>query len=180
MLSCRVGAIALALFLVFGGLAKAQDTSDQKIGIPIYDPGSKRYFAFMASDPQNTTWDRVYQQARGLYYKGVQGRLAIVDSFEVHDFLLTHWPLKYFEDAWIGLRYLCRARKLVWSDGKPFNPTEFAAWDKVWKQDIYFCGDVNDPKDWAPIAYSPQFTWIAKGRHKGYRWYFMEYPTGHP
>lgn len=179
MLRYRIALIALGIFLVFGSIAKAQDTSDQKIGIPIYDPGSKRYFVMMHTSGQGT-WDKVYAEARGLAYKGVQGRLAIVDSFEVHDFLLTHWPLKYFEDAWIGLRYLCRARKLVWSDGKAFNPMEFAAWDKVWKQDIYFCGDIHDPNDWAPIAYSPQFTWIAKGRHKGYQWYFMEYPTGHP
>lgn len=179
-MSYRIGTLVFALFLVFGGFARAQDTSDQKIGIPIYDPGSKRYFAMMASDPQHTTWDNVYQQARGLYYKGVQGRLAIVDSIEVHEFLLMHWPLKYFEDAWIGMRYLCHARKLIWSDGKVYQRNGFEAWDKNWKQDVYFCGDVNDPNDWAPIAYSPQFTWIAKGRHKGYRWYFIEYPTGHP
>ena len=175
----RIGLLAISLIFILFGAARAQDTSDQKIVIPIYDPVSKRYFAMMQSAGTGT-WDQVYAQARGRGYKGAQGRLAIVDSIEVHEFLLRNFPLKYFEDAWIGLRYLCRARKLVWSDGKVYQRNGFEAWDKIWKQDQYFCGDTNDPNDWAPIAYSPKFTWIAKGRHKKYEYYFVEYPTGHP
>ncbi len=177
----HVGAVVLSVFLVLAGVAKAQEPGNQLIGVPVYDPVSKRYFAMMQSDTNAWMWLDVYRQARGRWYKGVQGRLAIVDTLEVHEFLLQHFRLKYFQDAWIGLRYLCKAHKLIWSDGQPYQPNGFEAWDKNWKQDIYFCNSGNgNPNEWAPIAYSPQFTWIGKGPSKGYQWYFMEYPTGHP
>ena len=152
---------------------------DQKIGLPIYDPVSKRYFVMMNSVSPGT-WDADYKQARSLWYKGVQGRMAMVDTLEVHEFLVQHFPLNYFDYVWIGLRYMCEAQKLVWSNGNTFQRGAFEAWDKDWKQDIYFCTDKSDPQDWAPVAYSPAFTWIGKGRNKGYDYYFMEYPTGNP
>ena len=174
--------LTILLTVLLARSASGQASSDQLVGIPVYDPGSKRYFALMRADPHNwgTMWDKVAQQARNQVYKGVRGRLAIVDSFEIHEFLLRTFHPNQYQYVWIGLRYLCRAKALQWSDGRMFQPGSFEAWDPKWKQDIYVCSDTNDRHDWAPVAYSPHFTWIVKGRHKGYDWYFIEFPTGHP
>lgn len=182
---CRVLILGVVLAMM-GRAAYAQSWPDaapgQVIGVPVYDPESKRYFALMhiSSEPWSGMWDKVAEAARRQSYKGVRGRLAVVDSIEVHEFLLRTFHPSHYQYIWIGLRYLCRARKLEWSDGRIFQPGSFQAWDTKWKQDIYFCNESNDPNDWGPVAYSPQFRWIAKGRHKGYDWYFVEFPTGHP
>ncbi len=178
--------LVIAVMIAASQAAWAQSWPDaapnQVIGVPVYDPGSKRYFALMHIDsgPYSGVWDNVAQAARRQSYKGVRGRLAIVDSIDVHEFLLRTFRPSHYQYIWIGLRYLCRAKKLEWSDGRIFQPGSFQAWDRTWKQDIYFCAETNDPNDWGPVAYSPQFRWIAKGRHKGYDWYFVEFPTGKP
>lgn len=182
----RLFAVAFVLALPAAPLV-AQTYNDapagQKIGQPIYDPVAKRYFELMRADPRpfHDVWDLVAEQARSLSFEGVQGRLAIVDSPEIHEFLLNTFHPGHYQYVWIGLRYLCRAKELVWSDGRPWKPGSFQIWDAKWNQDVYTCGDKNDPNDWAPIAYSPEMkSWIAKGRHKGYDWYFVEFPTGKP
>lgn len=154
----------------------------QMVGVPVYDPQSKRYFALMRADKAAwaNRWDKVAQQAQRLTYKGVHGRLAIVDSPQVHQFLLEKFHYKLRKYAWIGLQYHCRSKQLRWSDGRLYQRGSFQAWDQNWKQDVYFCGNTNDPNDWAPIAYSVEGTWIGKGRGKGYDWYYIEYPTGKP
>lgn len=173
--------LTLAIFLVIAGAARADDSLGTPTGIPIYDPVSKHYFALMDSVKANwgTMWRKVYQQARGHWYKGAQGRLAIVDTFEKHDFLLTHFPLKYWQDAWIGLRYFCEAKKLQWVSGRQWKRGSFEAWATPWNQDPVMC-TAHTPTEYAPVAYNPKFQWIAKGENKGYDWYFIEYPTGHP
>jgi hypothetical protein len=182
---CRLLILAVVLAAI-GRVAYAQSWPDaapgQVIGIPVYDPATKRYFALMhiSSEPWSGMWDKVAEAARRQSYNGVHGRLAIVDNIGVHEFLLRTFHPSQYQYIWIGLRYLCRAKKLEWSDGRIFQPGEFQAWDRKWKQDIYVCSDRNNANDWAPIAYSPQFRWIAKGSHKGYDWYFIEFPTGHP
>lgn len=163
--------------------AHAQQPPDQRIGLPVYDPVSKRYFALMRADPANwgTMWGAVARQAERQTYKGVRGRLAIVDSVDVHEFLLRTFHPNQYQYVWIGLRYLCGPKKLEWSDGRMLQPGSFQAWDPNWKQDIYACNsNPGDRTEWAPVAYSPQFKWIVKGLHKGYDWYFIEFPTGQP
>jgi len=158
-------------------------TPGQLIGTPVYDPEAKRYFALMhtAQGAQSLTmWESVAEQARRQSYKGVSGRLAIVDSAEIHGFLLRTFRPNPVQDIWIGLRYLCRAKKLEWSDGKLWQPGSFQNWDANWNQDPYTCSDKNNPNDWAPVVYQQGMrSWVVKGNHKGYHWYFIEYPTGH-
>jgi len=155
----------------------------QLINTPVYDPVSKRYFALMHVDSKiewDSQYDKVDQHARTLSYKGVRGRLAIVDSAEVHEFLLRTFKPNHYQPIWIGLKYLCKAKQLEWSDGRLWKPGSFQDWDSAgWNQDVFTCHDAADPNDWAPVAYSPEMHgWIAKGRGKGYYWYFVEYPTG--
>lgn len=162
-----------------------QDASPgQIIGVPVYDPEAKRYFALEHAQlgPQYLTmWNSVAEQAQRQVYKGVRGRLAIVDSLEVHSFLLRTFRPNHYQSIWIGLRYLCNAKKLEWSDGRLMNPGSFQVWDKEWNQDVYTCNKKSDPNDWAPVAYTGEMhSWVVKGNTKGYPWYFIEFPTGQP
>jgi len=154
---------------------------------PIYDPVSKRYFAYMPSNPENIPWRSEWEWAdklaKHLVFHGVHGRLAIIDSLEVHEFLLSHFhsAFKYTNGpAWIGLHYLCDQKQLQWSDGRFWKPGDFQAWDTEWNHDQYTCHSGSN--DWfAPIAYeNPTFRWMAKGRGKGYDFSFVEFPTGQP
>jgi hypothetical protein len=175
--------VSLIALLFSASASVAQQPATQPINTPIYDPAAKRYFALMPTEKRAFagSWDNVATQARRQVFKGVQGRLAIVDNFEIHEFLLRHFHPDHYQYVWIGLRYLCRARRLEWSDGRAFTPGSFQVWDVNWKQDIYVCSDKNDPRDWAPVAYSPEMrSWIVKGRHKQYEWSFIEFPTGQP
>src|SRR3546814_14120662 len=65
-------------------------------------------------------------------YKGVRGRLAVIDSAETHKFLLRAFDLdRRHISVWIGLRYWCSARLLQWEDGRPFatsEPDHFRLW----------------------------------------------------
>lgn len=186
MPGCRIIAFVVSLVMASAASVMGQTYPDaapgQLIGVPVYDPDSKHYFALMhvGTEPYPGMWDKVANAAKRQSYKGVRGRLAVVDSFEIHEFLLRTFKPSRYQAIWIGMRYLCRAKKLEWSDGRIFQPGSFQAWDQNWKQDVYVCSERNDPNDWAPVAYSPQFRWIVKGRHKQYDWYFVEFPTGHP
>lgn len=153
---------------------------------PVYDPVTKRYFALnwarSTKDAYRaTSWANASAAAKSRQYKGVHGRLAIVDTPEVHSFLLQtfHPPC----EAWIGLRYWCGARALEWSSGQAWQPGAFNAWDKVWRQDENACRGADAAKDYMPVAYSRTpngFRWIGKGLQKEYFAYFIEYPTGQP
>jgi len=184
---CLCGLIGL-LLMAIAPAARSETwegaSPGQVIGIPVYDPESKRYFALMHAEagPQALTmWGSVAEQARRQVYKGVRGRLAIVDSVEVHSFLLRTFRPNNYQYVWIGMRYLCRAKKLEYSDGRMWQPNSFQMWDAKWNQDVYTCNDKNNPNDWAPVAYTPEMhSWIVKGNTKGYPWYFIEYPTGQP
>jgi hypothetical protein len=163
---------------------QADHPPGQLIGVPVYDPEAKRYFALMPSEFSKTNswmWDSVARQAQNLVYNGIHGRLAIVDTVQVHSFLLGTFKPNHYQSVWIGLRYLCQAKQLEWSDGRLWKPGSFQDWDAQWNQDVFTCIKHGDPKDWAPVAYTPEMhSWVAKGNTKGYAWYFVEFPTGAP
>lgn len=160
---------------------------------PVYDRGSKSYFELVdASDMikgyganEGPTWSQANDLAREREYKGVHGRLAVVQSVETHFFLERTFEPD--SESWIGLRLWCTRRTLQWSDGQDLKPGSFAAWDKNWNQDVYTCSGAGSSSAgmmiYAPIAYtrvSYGFRWIAKGSGKRFHYFFVEYPTGHP
>jgi len=158
---------------------------------PVYDPDAKRYFALIKLRPPNgnpyyegMSWGEADADARSKSYNGVQGRMAIVDSVKVHEFLLTTFHANV--PAWIGLRYWCNRRQAEWSDGKFLQPGGFQAWDPVWNQDVYSCKSaaVIKGEQYMPVAYNSvsqgAFRWIGKGWTKHYLTYFIEFPTGAP
>jgi hypothetical protein len=150
-------------------------------GTPIYDPEAKRYFELI--DAFNREWKEVKADAETHQYKGVQGRLAIVDSAEVHNFLL----LKFRADkkTWIGMEYMCQNRVLIDSTGKRMDGLTFQAWAREWKLDGYACnsGTMAKELEYMPLAYTEVregFRWTGWGVAKRFDAYFIEYPTGAP
>jgi hypothetical protein len=152
---------------------------------PVYYAPAKKYFLLIDNTASGVKWQSQYpntmKAVSSRIFHGVHGRLAIIDSPDVYEFLKRSFhPDGY---TWIGLRYMCAKKQLVWSDGSVFKPGSFQAWDKRWNQDVNFCksASMGSQEQYGPIAYDPHAgTWIAKGWGKGYVYSFVEFPTGHP
>jgi hypothetical protein len=186
----RAIVFGLAVLLVTAAAAMADGPL---YNTPVFDPETGNYYALVdVHDRQESqfhtgyVWEEAYRDAQRTTFKGVRGRLAVVSSLHVHEFLeLTFRPNT---PAWIGLRYICQSRTLEDSAGRSFNRVSFRAWARWWHQDPFICV-INpathhlEPGDFMPVAYSPidkGFRWIGKGKNKGYDAYFIEYPTGTP
>jgi hypothetical protein len=179
----QIGAILLFILMISARIAASQGLPQTPPGVPIYDPVSKRYFALMGADQRFSTsmwsiWTAVKKQAESQVFKGVRGRLAVVDSSEVHEFLLQHFHPDQYRYTWIGLEYHCRKKQLQWSNGQTLAHGEFSAWAANWRVDKWACSDTTFPDDYAAVAYDPHMRWVLVGRHKGYDYYFVEFPTG--
>jgi hypothetical protein len=157
-------------------------------GKPMYDPASKSYFELVKVTSQQAPgsaspalpFDKAVHAATGRSFHNTPGRLAIIRSQDTHMFIMQN--LRPNEDTWIGLRYLCKTRTLMWANGQPLKKGEFTAWHAQWDQSgIAGCANGGGETDWMGIAYTPAgagFRWIAKGGKKIYVAYLVEYPTG--
>lgn len=140
-----------------------------------------------------TGWPQVRKLAASRVYKGRHGRLAIVKSKAVNDFLRD--TFKPDMPAWIGLRFFCKYRKFVWVDGEVLKPGDYRNFGVVWNREAM--GDVGRSKcssvpGWQPVHYWPAinrggwgseahmerfgFHWNANGFGKHWRLFFVEYP----
>lgn len=156
----------------------------------VYDPVSKSYFqlhgftAAESKDPRRVgDWLSAQSIASSLTFKGVPGRLAIVKTPEVHDFLLRTFRSFNRDDAWIGMKVDCKSMKAYWTDGTPVDQQSFSAWDlgRWYRTDI---NCMNNPAlGWMGVYYKPAnagFRWQASGPAKAFEYMFIEYPTGKP
>lgn len=144
---------------------------------PIYNPHTKSYFELRTDLPQPPTWSTAEITARTKVYNGVRGHLAIVKDADTHSFLEANFPLN--EEAWIGLRFFCNVRKLLWVDGEEWPLNAFKMWAKPWHRTNIKCGTSKIP--YMPVMYLPNskgFRWQASGPAKYFISYFVEYPTG--
>lgn len=182
----RILALLIAALLCSGTGAQAQPV----YGKPIYDPASKSYFELVKitrqqaphGDSPALPFDKVVPLAAARVFKDTPGRLAIVRSSETHVFILQN--LRPSIVAWIGLRYMCKQRQLLWINGERLTKGQFAPWHDNWDQSgTAGCVRGKGETDWMPIAYTgvgEGFRWIAKGGKKVYKEYIVEYPTGKP
>ena len=156
----------------------------------VYDPASKSYFqlhSFSLSESRggeaNGNWNDAQRVANNLSFKGVSGRLAIVKTPEVHDFLLRNFRSIGANVAWIGMKVDCKSMKAYWTDGTPVDKQAFNAWDlKRWYRTNVNCMQ-NTSIAWMGVYYEPAedgFRWQASGPQKAFRHMFVEYPTGKP
>lgn len=187
-LVCFVGAL-----LLFAVLTCTESLSAQLLNTPVYDPGSKSYFELVDGrnmikgygSSEGPNWEEALKLARARAYKGVNGRLAVVQSIETHFFLERTFQPEW--QSWIGLRLWCTRHVLQWSDGQVWKPGAFQAWDSQWSHDTYTCNSAGQSptgmKVYAPISYTPiseGFRWVAMGIQKRFYSFFVQYPTGHP
>lgn len=169
---------------------------------PIYDPDTKSYFELYnpavktpgadraQSKPYNRmVWERAMLFAASRKFKGVHGRLAVVDTAKTHEFLAEHFELG--EPAWIGLRYWCSYKRLQWSTGEVHPFTHFQHWGSVWNIDGDSSGATKRASDcqkpgrnnFYPVHYWPTdegFYWNANASSRGFASMFIEYQTGKP
>jgi hypothetical protein len=165
--------------------------------LPVYNPGSKSYFELYspdATDPKKRPvplsggidWIRAAKMAQKKSMKGVRGRLATVNTSQIHEFL----P-KTFDSAgpvWIGLRYWCRYRKLQWITGSIHPRGGFQKWGRIWNETAVAptdppkrAGCPNHKTHTLGVHYwsvDQGFFWNSNGRFKQFNALFIEYPTG--
>ncbi len=165
---------------------------------PVYNPTSKSYFELYspdADDPKKRPvsisggieWIHAARIAHKKSFRGTRGRLAIVNTQQIHEFLRDT-----FDPAgavWIGLRYWCRYNKLQWVNGK-FHPFDgFHKWGRHWNQNA--AQPLQGPKPpYCPRSHKKAtlgvhywgtnhgFFWNANGTYKQFNALFIEYPTG--
>ena len=100
---------------------------------PIYNPASQSYFQLLAQTTVKQTWRDARKAALSKTFKGVRGRLAVIDRPETHQFILRNFEVK--KPMWIGLRYWCGFRMLEWNGLRPYSPGDpgrFQAWPPQW------------------------------------------------
>jgi hypothetical protein len=181
-------ALGIVLWLVLAGVAAAGPLYDT----PVYHPGTESYFELVNIRTQYpnkfgrdaTGWHKVVKLASQRAYRGRRGRLAVVKSKEVNDFLRD--TFKPDRSAWIGLHYICKEKRLVWVTGEPLTKHSYQNWGKVWnaagadpsgKRRVKNCN--NYANKW-PVHYwrvDEGFHWNANGSFKHQRAFFVEYPA---
>ena len=156
---------------------------------PVYNPSSKSYFQLFSDNLHPGGWEGARTRAGMKSFKGVRGRLAVIESAETHDFVVRVFNLTQNKFAvWIGLRYWCSAHLLQWVSGRPFSPSDpdhFKIWHTKWSRnsenDCSFAG--SKTLGYAPVYYTTignVTRWQAVGASKAFSHYLVEYPTGKP
>jgi hypothetical protein len=176
--------IIIALLLLF--LGAAPTGAAETTSAPVYNPATKSYFQLVHNRSVSYLWDRAQREAGTKYFKGVAGRLAVIDSAETHQFLLENFDIQDpRKDIWIGLRYWCPVRMLQWEGQRLYSPTErdhFRAWHTPWHRLSHFCQDVRTLKYGYMGTYYTTINgvtlWQAVGIAKGFHYYLLEFPTG--
>jgi hypothetical protein len=172
-------AIVIALVAGLAAPAKAQFINSTVVDGPYYNPQTKSYFELRRIPGGNSRWRNAKKAAEQRTYKGVEGRLAIVDDVETPEFLLR-LPLK--RETWIGLRLDCSHRELIWVDGSKLAADGFSAWNPVqWYRNSRIRCE-NTDINYMGVYYRSreQFQWQAAGELKAFDTFLVEYPTGHP
>ncbi|MDH3944919.1 MAG: C-type lectin domain-containing protein [Anaerolineae bacterium] len=183
--------ITLALFacLVWASGTKAEPLYHT----PVYNPETKSYFELVRvavgssirwAEGAEATWATSQRLASTRTHKNVRGRLAVVKTKQVNDFLRD--TFKPDHAAWIGLRYYCHFNKLQWVTGETHPHSAYSNWDRVWNHaggrdsglGSTKCGKSAD--HYWPVHYWSDkggFRWNANGPVKEWYSFFVEYPT---
>lgn len=151
---------------------------------PIYNPASKSYFQMQQLTGRDHRWREALEQARAQVFKGAQGRLAVVDSQETHEFIMRNFDVS--KEIWIGLRYWCDFRMLEWVGLRPYSPSDpghFQAWHPQWSRHDQGCIPRASGVEGAlGVYYQPagnqNARWQAVRWGKGFGRLLVEYPTG--
>jgi hypothetical protein len=149
---------------------------------PIYNPESKSYFELIENrqlELEGPFWHQARDFAAQKYFKGVQGRLAIIATAQTEMFIKTE--LRPSESVWFGLYFDCQAKNLKWVTGEELKPGAYSNWDPIHWNHAYnglFCPE-GTPYMPAFIAMEKNTRyWALILRDKRFYQYLIEYPTG--
>jgi hypothetical protein len=174
----------IALCALVGALLAASPTTRaaEKIVGPYYNPHTKSYFAYVDTNIMSgRNWASTVPLATGRTYKGVRGRLAVVKDRETHQFLREKFGGVIDKETWIGLRYFCRSRKLLWVDGTTMSNSPAGIWHPRWHRTNITCSTSSIP--YMPVYYlggGASMVWQASGQLKHHISFLVEFPTGKP
>jgi hypothetical protein len=153
--------------------------------VPVYNPDSHSYFQLFGDNENPGNWEAARIRAGQKSYKGIRGRLAVIDSAQIHDFVLRTFDLSSRKiSTWIGLRYWCNARLLQWEEQRAFSPSDpghFKIWHAQWsRSDESACTLSKSAKvGFAPVYYRTignVTRWQAVGAAKYFNYYLVEFP----
>jgi hypothetical protein len=178
-----VGSLLLLFLLLCGGVSYARAAAGAG-DPPVYNPVSKSYFQMLGTTGRHGNWPESLEQARAQTFKGVRGRLAVIDSLETHEFVMRNFDVSH--PVWIGLRYWCEFRMLEWVGLRPYSPGDpgrYQAWHPQWSRGDQFCPpNASGPGAFLGVYYQPisdsSALWQAVRTGKGFGRLLVEFPTG--
>ena len=145
---------------------------------PILDPRTGSYFELRIDNAGQRYWEDARRIAVTRRYKGRPGRLAVVADLDTLNFIRDRFRIN--EEVWIGLRFFCRFRKLLWVTGEIHPISENRLWAPQWfrNQSVRCMNQSN-------MMYMPVYltaegagvTWQAAGQSKQFVSYLIEYPA---
>lgn len=153
---------------------------------PVYNPDTESYYQMVQETKVSKggpTWAQAQERAESWQYKGRQGRLAIIDSPQLYDWIRTEFILNNkrphkgvgYSHTWIGLRYWCSVRELIWVDGSEHPHDSYAPWNTPWHHGGFTC-TTNDLTYMGVFLSGETDLWLAVGSKKRWRSYVVEYP----
>ena len=168
--------------------------NDAKYNKPIYNPETKSYFENydLYRDPNNPygvyfafEWPLAKQWAESRVFHGVRGRLAVIKSREVQEFIAK--KLQPDDGAWFGLSFRCDSRSLWWVTGENWPLSAYQNWNRPWNVEGTTWKNANHaqcpPNEVAGVHYwgaATGYKWNVNGPHKGFHYLIIEYTTGKP
>jgi len=103
----------------------------------VYDPSSGSYFEYIRRGSRvSGNWASFRIVVNNRFHKGIRGRLAVIKTRTTHKFLQKNLGIKrQGAGAWIGLRYHCASRKLIWITGEILRRgVDF----EIWNRKLYY------------------------------------------
>jgi hypothetical protein len=169
--------------VILGVTAAAAPRVSGSEGAPIYNAETNSYFQRFTHPQEgaNYSWPEANAEAMRKIYKGEWGRLAVVKDPKILEFVRHNFSLT--EETWIGGRFSCKYRKLVWVDGDVQTPRVAGMWHRQW----YRSPRINCNQGLSSGHYMSMFLtghlaggpayWQASGPAKSFKYYLVEYPA---
>ena len=169
-------AVAALLSATAGTVAPAGEQLARKV---VYNEATKSYFELrtLSANVATPPWPNIRARARSHRFKNVAGRLAMVRNRQIATFLRENFEL--IHPTWIGGRYLCAARKLIWEDGTIQKRRDGWLWLRKWYHGKAPC----QSGQYMPVLlrqFRKKIFWQAVGANVGVRSYLVEYRTSAP
>lgn len=145
---------------------------------PIFNPATNSYFEVRLEwdAGEVSRWVDMNRRAVAKSYKGVRGRLGVVRDRDTLEFIQKNFKITH--ETWIGLRYFCKHRKMLWTTGE-IEPIENRAlsapqWLRATEGSCQTTG-----VQFMPVylkMFGGNLRWQATGDSKHFHSYLVEYP----